>query len=85
MTLLVDATTPVQVRRPSPGVGAKIVKVLTTTDHKTIGLLYLVTSFIFFLVAGGLAEFMRAELAQPGLQILSPEQYNQFFTCTARS
>ena len=80
MTLLVDATTPTQVRRPSPGPGSKIAKVLTTTDHKTIGLLYLVTSFIFFLVAGGLAEFMRAELAQPGLQILSPEQYNQFFT-----
>ena len=80
MTLLVDATTPVEVRRPSPGPGTKIVKVLTTTDHKTIGLLYLVTSFIFFMVAGGLAEFMRAELAQPGLQILSPEQYNQFFT-----
>ena len=80
MTLLVDATTPTQVRRPSPGPGSKIAKVLTTTDHKTIGLLYLVTSFIFFLVAGGLAEFMRAELAQPGLQILSAEQYNQFFT-----
>jgi len=80
MTLLADATTPVQVRRPSPGPGSKIAKILTTTDHKTIGLLYLVTSFIFFLVAGGLAEFMRAELAQPGLQILSPEQYNQFFT-----
>ena len=80
MTLLVDATTPIQVRRPSPGPGSKIAKVLTTTDHKTIGLLYLVTAFIFFLVAGGLAEFMRAELAQPGLQILSPEQYNQFFT-----
>ena len=80
MTLLVDATTPTQVRRPSPGPGSKIAKVLTTTDHKTIGLLYLVTAFIFFLVAGGLAEFMRAELAQPGLQILSAEQYNQFFT-----
>ena len=80
MTLLVDATTPIQVRRPSPGPGSKIAKVLTTTDHKTIGLLYLVTAFVFFLVAGGLAEFMRAELAQPGLQILSPEQYNQFFT-----
>ncbi len=41
MTLIADATAPVQVRRPSPGPGAKIVKVLTTTDHKTIGLLYL--------------------------------------------
>jgi len=80
MTLLADATTPVQVRRPSPGPGSKIAKVLTTTDHKTIGLLYLVTAFAFFMVSGGLAEVMRAELAQPGLQILSPEQYNQFFT-----
>ncbi len=80
MTLLADATTPVQVRRPNPGPGSKIAKVLTTTDHKTIGLLYLCTSFVFFLFAGGLAEIMRAELAQPGLQLLSPEQYNQLFT-----
>ena len=34
-----------------PGPGAKIVKVLTTTDHKTIGLMYLVTSFWFFMAA----------------------------------
>jgi cytochrome c oxidase subunit I len=80
MTLIADATTPVHVRRPSPGPGAKIVKVLTTTDHKTIGLLYLVTSFIFFLLAGGMAEIIRAELARPGLQVVSPEQYNQLFT-----
>jgi cytochrome c oxidase subunit I len=46
----------------------------------TIGLLYLVTSFIFFLLAGGMAEIIRAELARPGLQVVSPEQYNQLFT-----
>ena len=80
MTLIAGATTPVQTRRPSPGPGAKVVKVLTTTDHKTIGLLYLVTSFIFFLFAGFLAMMMRAELAQPGLQLVSNEQYNQLFT-----
>src|SRR3954468_17302777 len=53
---------------------------LTTTDHKVIGHLYLVTSFVFFVIAGIMAELMRTELARPGLQILSPEQYNQLFT-----
>ncbi len=81
MTLLAEATTsPVQVRRPSPGPGSKITKVLTTTDHKTIGMLYLCTSFAFFLAAGFMAMLIRAELGQPGLQIVSPEQYNQLFT-----
>ena len=55
-------------------------KVLTTTDHKTIGLMYLCTSFGFFLFAGLLAMIMRAELARPGLQLVSAEQYNQLFT-----
>ncbi len=80
MTLIAGATAPTATRRPSPGPGAKVVKVLTTTDHKTIGLLYLVTSFGFFLFAGFLAMMIRAELAQPGLQLVSNEQYNQLFT-----
>ncbi|MEU6394590.1 cytochrome c oxidase subunit I [Streptomyces sp. NPDC046939] len=63
-------------RRP----GAVVVKWLTTTDHKTIGTLYLTTSFGFFLVGGVMALFMRAELARPGNQILSNEQFNQAFT-----
>ncbi|GDY42809.1 hypothetical protein SANT12839_036910 [Streptomyces antimycoticus] len=53
---------------------------LTTTDHKKIGHLYLVTAFGFFLIGGLLAMVMRAELARPGLQLVSPEQYNQAFT-----
>ncbi|MFJ9729526.1 cytochrome c oxidase subunit I [Streptomyces sp. NPDC101209] len=53
---------------------------LTTTDHKRIGTLYLATSFVFFLVGGAFALIMRAELARPGLQILSNEQFNQAFT-----
>src|SRR5262249_46610055 len=51
-----------------------------TTDAKQIGLLYLTTSFGFFMVGGFLAMLMRAELARPGLQFLSAEQYNQLFT-----
>jgi len=53
---------------------------LTSTDHKGIGYLYLITSFCFFLFAGVLAMVIRAELARPGLQFLSNEQYNQLFT-----
>jgi cytochrome c oxidase subunit 1 len=53
---------------------------LTTTDHKVIGLSYLVTSFGFFCVGGVLALVMRAELATPGRQFLSAETYNEFFT-----
>jgi cytochrome c oxidase subunit 1 len=64
------------VRRP----GSAIVRWLTTTDHKIIGYLYLVTSFGFFLLAGLMAIFMRAELARPGNQLISNEQFNQLFT-----
>jgi cytochrome c oxidase subunit 1 len=53
---------------------------MTTTDHKLIGHLYLMTSFGFFLIAGLMALLMRAELAQPGLQIVDEAVYNQLFT-----
>lgn len=61
-------------------VGNRIREWLTTTDHKVIGNLYMVTAFGFFLLAGLMAMVIRAELARPGLQIISSEQYNQMFT-----
>ncbi|WP_040457205.1 cytochrome c oxidase subunit I, partial [Kribbella catacumbae] len=65
-------------RRRSKGQIA--VKWLTTTDHKLIGHLYLITSFAFFLIGGVMALLIRAELAKPGLQIVNEEVYNQLFT-----
>ncbi|MEW2514332.1 cytochrome ubiquinol oxidase subunit I, partial [Streptomyces sp. NPDC046870] len=53
----------------------RAVQWLITTDHKTIGTLYLVTAFAFFLIGGVMALLMRAELARPGLQIMSNEQF----------
>jgi cytochrome c oxidase subunit I len=53
---------------------------LTTVDHKKIGILYIVNSFLFFFAAGILALFIRAELAVPGLQFLDYDTYNQAFT-----
>ena len=60
--------------------GKNFVKWITSTDHKTIGYLYLMTTFMWFLIGGLLALFLRAELTRPGMQFLSNEQYNQIFT-----
>ncbi|SNS33946.1 cytochrome c oxidase subunit 1 [Geodermatophilus pulveris] len=72
------------VSRPSPvheaEKGSRLSNLLRTTDHKTIGLMYLATSFAWFVVGGLLAMLMRGELGRPGLQFLSPEQYNQLVT-----
>ncbi|MGH3383962.1 MAG: aa3-type cytochrome oxidase subunit I [Nocardioidaceae bacterium] len=70
-------TSDVQPRRT---LGRTIAKYLSTTDHKLIGNLYLVTSFGFFLAAGLMAMVMRAELAYPGTQLVEDEVYNQMFT-----
>ncbi|MBU6277808.1 MAG: cytochrome c oxidase subunit I [Actinomycetales bacterium] len=67
--------------RPSQrSLGKAIVDWITTTDHKKIGYLYLITATIWFLLAGAMALVMRAELATPQLQFISLEQYNQLFT-----
>ena len=71
-------------RRPFPArLGPKghlVYKLITTTDHKLIGIMYMVACFVFFFIGGLMALFMRSELAAPGLQFLSNEQYNQLFT-----
>ena len=53
---------------------------LTTTDHKRIGLAYMVTAFGFYLVGGLLAVLIRAELFSPGQQVVSQGRYNELFT-----
>ncbi|QXC46825.1 aa3-type cytochrome oxidase subunit I [Rhodococcus qingshengii] len=60
--------------------GSALYQLVTTTDHKVIGKMYLVTSFGLFLLGGLMALMIRGELAVPGLQFLSNEQYNQLFT-----
>lgn len=54
--------------------------VLTTVDHKIIGIRYLVTAMVFLVLGGLEASAMRAQLSQPNLHLLSPEQYNQLFS-----
>ncbi|MEB3225333.1 MAG: cytochrome c oxidase subunit I [Synechococcus sp.] len=50
------------------------------TDHKVIGIQYLVTAFFFYFIGGALAEVVRTELATPDPDFVSPEVYNQMFT-----
>ncbi|MCP5231781.1 MAG: cytochrome c oxidase subunit I [Zoogloeaceae bacterium] len=50
---------------------------ITTTNHKDIGTMYMIFSFIMFLSGGVMALTIRAELFQPGLQVVQPEFFNQ--------
>jgi len=78
------ATAPQQAAFGTPKVERKgniVVKWITTTDHKTIGYLYLISSFVFFCLGGVMALIIRAQLFAPGQTIVqSGEQYNQLFT-----
>src|ERR671931_215810 len=53
------------------------------TDHKVIGIQYIVTTFFFFIVGGVMAMLMRAELASPGTQFVSPNTFNGLFSVHA--
>ena len=53
---------------------------LSSTDHKVIGHLYLITSFGFFMVAGLMAMIMRIQLFGPDNHVVSDQQYNELFT-----
>jgi cytochrome c oxidase subunit I len=74
--------------RPQPQIAADRVKPedkgwlswLTTTDHKKIGILYLYTTFVFFIIGGVEALLIRLQLGVPDNQFLDPEKYNQLFT-----
>ncbi|MBL1077703.1 cbb3-type cytochrome c oxidase subunit I, partial [Nocardia sp. 2] len=73
-----------QAQRPYPPrlgpKGSFIYKAVTTTDPKVLGVMYLTTAISFFMIGGLMALLMRGELARPGMQFLSTEQFNQLFT-----
>jgi len=70
-----------RVEHPRLAPGTTFVKWVTTTDHKVIGNLYFITSFVWFLLGGLMALFIRLELFEPGMQILDDkQQFNQLFT-----
>jgi len=77
------ATTTLHPPIAQPARRSAIYEWVTTTDHKKIGILYFINSFVFFFIGGLLALGVRAELAQPGLQFVNEDLYNQFLTMHA--
>ena len=84
MTALAPPPADAVTARPYPerrgAKGSLLYRLVTTTDHKLIGMMYMVACFAFFLIGGLMALLMRGELARPGMQFLSTEQFNQLFT-----
>src|ERR687885_2313318 len=72
------------VRHPRPAITRRGVgEWLTTPDHKKIGIMYMVSTFIFFLLGGLAALLVRTQLALPEAPPFSGELYNQLFTIHA--
>jgi cytochrome c oxidase subunit I len=53
---------------------------LMATDHKRVGMLYIMSSLVFFVIGAGIAITMRTQTMQPGMKVLSAEAYNQAFS-----
>ena len=80
-TYLERTATPVTEPVARPGKpGSVLIRWITSTDHKVIGYLYLMTSFGFFLLAGLMALLIRAQLFTPQSGLVTDEFYNQLFT-----
>ena len=80
MTLLADPPATVPSPQPAHREARGLLGWLTTTDHKRIGVSYMLTAFAFYLVGGILASVMRLELAETGQQVVDNGTYNQLFT-----
>jgi len=57
-----------------------LIKWITSTDHKVIGMSYMITSLVMFYIAGAMALVIRAQLASPSSSLVSFHTYNELFT-----
>ncbi len=80
MTLLQDRPAVPEGAPPPHTEATGLLAFLTTTDHKRVGMAYMVTAFAFYLVGGVLALLIRTELAEPGGQVVGYATYNELFT-----
>src|SRR3954465_1624129 len=65
---------------PRPAAANGLLSWIGSVDHKQIGIMYLIATFVFFVVGGLEALAMRIQLGAPGATFLKPEDYNQLFT-----
>src|SRR6478609_2261256 len=80
MTVTVDRPPISAPMPPEPRLATGLLGWLTTTDHKRIGISYMVTAFGFFMLGGALIEVVRAQLFSPNSRLVSESTYNQLFT-----
>lgn len=78
-TSVIDTTTATVVRHKTFS-ETYIGEWITTTDHKKLGIMYLMTGFFFFLAGGMEALLVRTQLAMPNGKVLSPQEYDSVFT-----
>src|SRR3712207_1414324 len=73
----------VRAERPSypvPWTSGRVASWVATVDHKRIGILYIVTSLVFFFAGGLMALLIRTQLATPDMDFVTRDSYNQLFT-----
>jgi len=78
-----SATVPAAIAEGTPlpvGASSGLYGWVTTVDHKRIGILYLLTTLVFFVLGGVEALLMRIQLVRPNNTILSPDAFGQMFT-----
>jgi len=63
-----------------PAMGVRLHDLVVTTDHKKLGLMYIGSGLVFFVIAGLLASVMRLQLAVPNNGVVSPQVFNRLFT-----
>ncbi len=80
LTLMAEAPRPAETAENYLSVGHTIKSWLLTTDHKRIGILYLFSILVFFLIAAVAAALMRLELVTPPGDLVTSETYNKLFT-----
>ncbi len=68
------------IRKPEFSFSAVLYRYVATVDHKRLGLMYVVASLVFLVIAGIMAAVMRAQLALPNGHVVSPATYNRLFT-----
>src|SRR5215210_120240 len=65
---------------PVPWTQGRVASWVATVDHKPIGILYILTSLVFFLAGGFIALLIRTQLAQPDMDFVTRDSYNELFT-----
>src|SRR5499425_3838676 len=70
----------VQESAPASSITVRLHRLVVTVDHKQLGLMYIATGLLFLVVAGAMAAVIRAQLAVPNNDLISPQVFNRLFT-----